>query len=436
MSDSRKFKIIAKYYGLFVNLDEDREVIRRISLLVTLSLFGILMTFSFGVTHLINNHIALGSTALTGAALLTLNLYLLERYKNYYFGISFGLAVFSIIIISLYLSDNTIYAWFYIYPGVATFLMGSRRGGLATALMGIPVLATTLLGAKESFFGDYNLIFELRFLLAYSLVGLFAYLFEKMAEEKRTEILAVNTSLEQTVEKRTRELSNKNLLLAREVKERTIVEQNTARALKEREILLQEVHHRTKNNLAVIMSLMNLQQNSLETESITEVLETLRRRISSMFIVHDSLYQSESLASIDFGEYIKKLTHGIQRSFQSDVQSVNLDIECDAVELNLEMAIPVGLVLNEIITNSFKYAIRPDQQMTQTIHLNRVSDNRISIDVSDNGKGLPPEFDFKTAKSLGVRMIHMLIEDQLGGTVQVESNSGTRYHLEFPYEPV
>jgi len=437
MTEANKIKIISQYYDQFIEPGTNSELVRRVNLLVTLSSVGGFVMIIFGVLAILQQHFILALFDFIGVIGLATNLYLLKRARNYEPAIITGLFITSLLFIALYLNggvQNTTFVWYFVYPGIAAFLFGSRRGAIANIIMVIPIFFTIGWGHKIDFIADYSLSFEARFLGAYVVVSYFAFLFEKTGEANRREILAVNSSLELTVDERTKELSSKNELLAQEVKERTAAELTISSALKEKEVLLQEVHHRTKNNLAVIMSLMNLQQHAHEGESIEDVLGTLRNRIGSMFIVHDYLYQSDNLASINLGEYISKLLRGLQESFGRKNDDVELDIRTNTLELSIEQAIPVGLVLNEIITNSFKYAVKPDEQLVQKIELQLIDSQKVSIDISDNGVGIPAAFDPKKSKSLGVKIIYMLIEDQLGGLVNVESSSGTHYHLEFPYE--
>lgn len=439
MSDVNKLKFIAKFYQQFSDSNADPELVRRVDLLVTLSVVGgFSMTLFAGIAYFQNN-VLLAVLDLMGVSALVINLFSVLRYRKYEIGIHAGLIIVSFLFASLYLYggvENTTFVWLFVYPGVSTFLIGSKRGRIAIILMTLPIIFVNIFGGILPTITDYSPSFELRFVAAYGVVGYFSFLFERIAEENRSEILATNVSLEQTVEERTSELSRKNHLLAKEVRDRTEAEQVTAVALKEKEILLQEVHHRTKNNLAVIMSIMSLQQSPSTSDEVRGVLTTLRHRISSMFLVHDHLYQSETLASINLGSYIKKLVTGLQESFSRAADDIVLDIRCHNLELSLEQSIPVGLVLNEIITNSFKHAVNPSEQLVQSIELQVNNQQTVIIDITDNGTGLAEDFNLKDSKSLGGRMIYMLIEDQLDGEIRVESSNGLHYHLEFPQTPI
>ena len=215
--------------------------------------------------------------------------------------------------------------------------------------------------------------------------------------------------------------------IAYEITDRKEIDQQVRSTLKEKEILLQEVHHRVKNNLQVISSMLNLQRRFIDDPKMLDILEESQNRISTMSFIHESLYQNSDFSSIGFAEYLKRLTQNLIHSYSRIASDVVLDCALDDVQINLKQAIPCGLIVNELVSNALKYAF--SEQKGGTIRL-RVEEKGqdIEIEVSDDGVGLPEDFDFETNESLGVYLVQALT-DQLDGTLVVDNN-----HSENPLE--
>ncbi len=199
-------------------------------------------------------------------------------------------------------------------------------------------------------------------------------------------------------------------------------------SLKEKEILLQEIHHRVKNNIQVICSLLNLQSRHIKDKKYAEMLKESQDRIKSMGLIHEKLYKSESLANIDFSEYIKDLTQSLLRSYGVSADNIALKIEGN-VCLGIDTAIPCGLIINELVSNSLKHAF-PDRKGEITVSL-RSDNGCIELIVSDDGVGIPDDIDFRTTESLGLHLVTILAEDQLGGTITLDRTAGTAFHVTF-----
>lgn len=197
-------------------------------------------------------------------------------------------------------------------------------------------------------------------------------------------------------------------------------------SLKEKEILLQEIHHRVKNNIQIISSLLNLQAHYSNDKKYAEMLKESQNRIKSMGLIHEKLYQSENLADIDFKEYITDLVYTLFRSY--GVSGVGVTIESD-VTLGITTAIPCGLIINELVSNAVKYAF-PDGTGEITIRICSVNGD-IELIVADNGVGIPEDMDFKNAETLGLRLVSMLAEDQLNGEIDLDRSEGTRFRITF-----
>jgi len=210
--------------------------------------------------------------------------------------------------------------------------------------------------------------------------------------------------------------------LAKQMEERT-------RQLYEKEVLLKEVHHRVKNNLQVISSLVGLQADGSKDETVREVLKDVTYRVRSMALVHEKLYQSADLACIDFAEYVRSLLGYLWRA-QGLAASVQLTLDLDAVSLLVDTAVPLGLILNELAGNALKHAFRGRSEGEVTVSLHNSEEGRISLVVRDNGVGLPEGLDWRQAKSLGLRLVQMLA-GQVGAGVEVNSMEGTKFEIFF-----
>jgi PAS domain S-box-containing protein len=212
-------------------------------------------------------------------------------------------------------------------------------------------------------------------------------------------------------------------LLAKQVEERT-------RELREKEVLLKEVHHRVKNNLQVISSLVGLQADGSGDETVREVLRDVNYRVRSMALIHEKLYQSESLSRIDFAEYIRGLLSYLWRAHGAGAADVRLTLDLEPVLLSVDTAVPCGLILNELAGNALKHAFRGRSEGEVTVSLKGSVADRLHLCVRDNGVGLPPGFDWRQASSLGLRLVQML-SGQLGATVEADNGEGTRFEVTF-----
>jgi PAS domain S-box-containing protein len=211
-------------------------------------------------------------------------------------------------------------------------------------------------------------------------------------------------------------------------------EEEVKRSLKEKEVLLAEIHHRVKNNLAVITGLLELQGYNTENADAKKVLKDSQLRINSMALIHEKLYQSERLSEIQFDVYINELLDVIKKSHFSTQKSVQINIDAEPVPLTITQAIPCGLLLNEIITNSLKHAFPDDQQGVITISFKKTG-SQLKLSVGDNGIGLPENHNDLKSKSLGMTLIKTLAK-QLEAEMFIDTRHGTRYDLIFNYEEI
>jgi two-component sensor histidine kinase len=220
-----------------------------------------------------------------------------------------------------------------------------------------------------------------------------------------------------------------NYLYIQRIEERRQSEKMIKEALEEKNILIAELHHRVKNNLAIISGLFSLKINDNLHEDAKHVLLESRNRVRSMALIHNRLYKSENLTDVNFGEYASELISEINASYPAVANSVRINTEINNVSLNINSAIPCGLILNELLTNSYKHAFK--DKTDGHIQVSFVNDNdTIFMTVKDNGIGLP--LDYNKKQSLGVTVIESLSE-QLEGTFIFSNNNGACFELKFKY---
>ncbi|MGB3787919.1 MAG: histidine kinase dimerization/phosphoacceptor domain -containing protein [Phormidesmis sp.] len=197
------------------------------------------------------------------------------------------------------------------------------------------------------------------------------------------------------------------------------------KSLKEKEALLREVHHRVKNNLQIISSLLNLQSNGIEDENVLGFFRESQSRIRLMAMIHEKLYQSNDFGTIELADYIRDLSHYLLRSYGINQSQVRLDIAIDSIALEIDTAVACGLIVNELITNSLKYAFPPSSQQqpiqgTIEITAELTDSKHFSICYRDSGVGLPEELDIENARTLGLQLITSLTE-QMGGLITIST---------------
>lgn len=216
------------------------------------------------------------------------------------------------------------------------------------------------------------------------------------------------------------------ITLRQQVRKQT---QELTTALDDRETLLQEIHHRIKNNLAVVSSFLQLQELNSDNEDLKKALRSSEMRIQSMALVHEKLYQSDSFSSISFGNYIRELTTTIA-NINNDKGSVSLDVDCSDIQLNLNQAIPFALIINELTSNAYKHAFTAessDQKISISIKEN---DHKIVGTISDNGCGMNTEYDELKSTSMGLTIVDTLVR-QLDGDIKFSDKNGTSVTISF-----
>ena len=205
-------------------------------------------------------------------------------------------------------------------------------------------------------------------------------------------------------------------------------------SLKEKEVLLREIHHRVKNNMQVIISLLKLQASIANDERVADALKESQSRVYAMASVHEILYGSDSLIYIEIKSYISKLTKTIFQSYGASMERIDLKVEIEDIKLGIEQAIPLGLLINELVSNSLKYAFPGNRAGQIIIKLQAVDQGEIECIVCDNGEGIQEKLDWRSTDTLGFKLISILAENQLDGVVNLDRDNGTHFNIRFKLE--
>ncbi len=216
-----------------------------------------------------------------------------------------------------------------------------------------------------------------------------------------------------------------------DISDRKQKEEKIQQALKEKDILLAEIHHRVKNNLQIIDSLLDLQSSRIPDPQVLEMLRDSQSRIRSMALIHQTLYQSKDFARVDFANFLDALVPTLIASYGADPARITLSLNTVGVQLPINMAIPCGLIMNELISNALKHAFPQGREGTILIRLSNETPSEVSLLVSDDGVGLQPDLDISRNGTLGLQLVDLLTQ-QLGGVLSVGHANPTSFLLRFP----
>ncbi len=224
------------------------------------------------------------------------------------------------------------------------------------------------------------------------------------------------------------------LAVGRDMREKLTVEQKLKDSVSEKEVLLKELYHRTKNNMNVILSMINLQMGFIHDEKYNALLKELADKIQSMSLVHKKLYESSNLSKIDLGEYLAELSRLLMTSYRIDDRFLALTAEVEKINVSIELAVPCGLLLSELLSNIFKYAFVDSATGNVDINLSLVEDGIVELSVFDDGVGVEPGFDFRHQHGLGLQTIVALAEHQMRGRVEfkIVETGGLGCIIRFP----
>jgi len=217
-------------------------------------------------------------------------------------------------------------------------------------------------------------------------------------------------------------------VVVQDITERKVVEEQITTSLAEKEVMLKEIHHRVKNNLQIISSLLHLQSSKLNDDRLTRAFDDSQHRIRSMALIHEELYQSTDLARVEFISYLRRLSEHLFDSFGVDETRIRLVVEVEDVMLTIERAIPLSLIINELLSNALKHAFPGNRSGEIHIRLQDEEGGPFSLTVSDDGVGFP-DIDIDSPDSLGLRLVSTLVS-QLGAQIRVDRTSGTVFIVE------
>ncbi len=220
--------------------------------------------------------------------------------------------------------------------------------------------------------------------------------------------------------------------LEHEIGERHRAQLRAETSLGEKELLLREIHHRVKNNMQIVSSLLRLQSRQQDDPVTKAILDDSRSRISAMALVHENLYQPDNLAKVSLRPYIQELAMNLFASYNIEPSRIVLITDVEPISINIETATPCGLIINELVTNSLKYAFPGDRLGEIRIDFKRLADGvSLQLRVADNGVGLPADLDVRRGKSLGLQLVVNLVENQLQGELLVERGQGVAFLVTF-----
>ena len=220
----------------------------------------------------------------------------------------------------------------------------------------------------------------------------------------------------------------------KDITERKKAEEQLKTSLREKELLLQEIHHRVKNNIQVISSLLSLQSEHITEKKYRDMFQESQNRILSMSLIHENLYQSRDFAKIDLNEYINDLVNDLFRYYGINTDNITLDINVENVYLGIDSGIPCGLIINELVTNSLKHAFPDGRKGEIKIAFSQNNENIYELFVGDNGVSIPEDLDIGNTESLGLQLVTMLVKDQLEGEIDLNRNNGTKFRIKFKGE--
>ncbi len=216
-----------------------------------------------------------------------------------------------------------------------------------------------------------------------------------------------------------------------DITERKFVEDQMKASLEEKVVLLQEIHHRVKNNLQVISSLLYLQSEKIKDPQVLEILRDSQNRVKSMALIHEKLYQSPDLSKVDLAEYLRNLTSYLFRSYTALANAIQFEVEADNIFLGIDVAAPCGLIINELVSNALKHAFPKGQGGVIRIGLHKEAEHLFRLTVCDTGIGFPADLDFTNTNSLGLQLVNTLV-NQLDGSIELKRQPGTEFKIIFP----
>ena len=220
-------------------------------------------------------------------------------------------------------------------------------------------------------------------------------------------------------------------VILRDMSEHQAAEEKIKTALQEKEVLLKEIHHRVKNNLQVVSSLLRLQSRGVQDSATRQMFKESQNRVQSMALIHEQLYRSEGLSDLDFPAYVRQLAAHLFHSYQVSLSRIRLHISVEDIPLGVDAAIPCGLIINELVSNALKHGFPEGKDGEIQIELTPTDSHRVTLCVRDNGVGLKAGVSFSDTETLGLRLVRSLV-NQLEGEARIRRSAGTAIRVTFP----
>ncbi len=221
------------------------------------------------------------------------------------------------------------------------------------------------------------------------------------------------------------------LLDERHEEKRRLAEKQIEASLQEKEVLLREIHHRVKNNMQVISSLLSLQANAAKNQQVTNALMESQMRVQAMASIHETLYSADNISFIDFKTYVSKLVRTVFQSYGISSSHIELKMEAEDFRFGIKHASTVGLLINELVSNSLKHAFPEKRAGEIILRLKKISQGAIELVVGDNGVGIPKDLDWRQTDTLGFKLVAILAENQLDGNISLNRDDGTQFSIRF-----
>ncbi len=225
------------------------------------------------------------------------------------------------------------------------------------------------------------------------------------------------------------------IAVVEDISARKTAEATVKKSLGEKEVLLREIHHRVKNNMQVISSLLSLQAANIEDERLHTLFQESQSRVRAMALIHEILYDSEDLSSIDLSTYVSRLAASLTRMYGADASQVRLNVESEDITLRIDDMVPCGLAISELISNSLKYAFPDGREGEIDLRVTSTPEGGVKLVVRDDGVGLPAELDIRTTNTMGMGLVVGLVEKQLGGQLELDRTQGTCFTITIPPKP-
>lgn len=216
-----------------------------------------------------------------------------------------------------------------------------------------------------------------------------------------------------------------------DITERKKAEERVAASLREKGVLLREIHHRVKNNMQIIISLLRLQAMTLNDESSIEMFKTAQHRIAAMSLIHEKLYYADDMARVGFREYAESLATSLFETYKISKEQIALNLAIDDILISLDKAVPMGLIINELVGNALKHAFPSGRQGEILISCRKVSENKVELTVADNGVGIPEGQDIRNSRTLGLYLVSTLAEEHLKGKLELGMDKGAEFRITF-----